>query len=229
MGQALIVRRGGQAASGLPKFTYTGQYVLLDDGKKNWRIKFLTSGTLTLPETTTIDLFLVGGGGGSKLGGGAGGGYTKTQKGIVAQANLNYSIMIGAGGTNAGDGGTSSAFEISVLGGKGSPGDSGSNGGSGGAAYSSGVKYAGGSDGRNGEGPTATAGQGQGTTTREFGESTGTLYAGGGGSASGSLGGEGGGGNSASHGTPNTGGGAGGWTGAYYNGGSGIVIIRNAR
>ena len=95
-----------------------------------------------------------------------------------------------------------------------------------------------------------TAGSGQGTTTREFGDATGDLYAGGGsggqwmylnwpnpiaGGAGG--GGAGGGKNSAAKsGTPNTGGGGGGGTPTYSttgisnsggNGGSGIVIIRN--
>lgn len=91
-------------------------------------------------------------------------------------------------------------------------------------------------------------GRGQGTTTREFGEATGDLYAGGGGgySPSGvarSSGGAGGGGRGGvgnansgytpgENGQPNTGGGGGGRSGDGTGrglGGSGIVIIRNAR
>lgn len=91
-----------------------------------------------------------------------------------------------------------------------------------------------------------TGGAGQGTTTRAFGESNGTLYAGGGGgswSPSGHTGavgqgGAGGGGRGrnndnsgnidGTNGTPNTGGGSGGFSGAKVNGqgGSGIVIVR---
>lgn len=126
-------------------------------------------------------------------------------------------------------------------------------GGSGGGAYGNGQVYNGGSDGGNGDPQNAanigidhwgSPGKGQGTTTREFGESVGTLYAGGGGAGgNGSAqakGGSGGGGNGAYSGTnaqptsgaANTGGGGG---GMYYGltnvgkGGSGIVVIRNHR
>ena len=109
----------------------------------------------------------------------------------------------------------------------------------------------GGSDGGNGDPQNAanigidhwgSPGKGQGTTTREFGESTGTLYAGGGGAGgNGSAqakGGSGGGGNGAwngnqpSSGAANTGGGGGGMYSNLTNvgkGGSGIVVIRNHR
>lgn len=90
MGEALLVRRGGTTYSGLPEFTYTGTYSFIDDGSKNWRIRFLTSGTLVFQKIgTNIDLFLVGGGGGGgpgwpgdpyHAGGGGGGGYTATIK-----------------------------------------------------------------------------------------------------------------------------------------------------
>ena len=72
---------------------------------------------------------------------------------------------------------------------------------------------------------------GQGTTTRAFGESDGTLYSGGGGGG-GRSGGSGGGGNGGSAGAANTGGGGGGGnipnSGSSYGafGGSGIAIIR---
>ena len=77
MAQGMIMRRGGGAGSGLPKFTYTGTYTLLDDGHGNWRIKCKTSGTLTFTDRDqTLDVFMVGGGGGAPYGGGAGGGTT---------------------------------------------------------------------------------------------------------------------------------------------------------
>ena len=55
-------------------FTWTGEagtYQVLDDGDKNWRIKFLSSGTFTPLKNMTIDVFCVGGGGsgGLSLGG----------------------------------------------------------------------------------------------------------------------------------------------------------------
>ena len=105
------------------------------------------------------------------------------------------------------------------------------------------VAGAGGSDGSDGGAanpqPNATKypiGTGQGTTTREFGETTGKLYAGGGGAGNilgtPTSGGAGGGGNGGSGmtATPNTGGGGGGANEGSVNtggaGGSGIVCIR---
>jgi len=43
-----IIRIGGVSSNKLPSFTFTGTYTLVDDGDGNWRIKFLTSGTLVL-------------------------------------------------------------------------------------------------------------------------------------------------------------------------------------
>ena len=104
--------------------------------------------------------------------------------------------------------------------------------------YSGGVTQNAGSDGANG----SDYSPGQGSTTREFGESTGDLYAGGGAAAylsGGTSGivlakaGEGGGGGISGlvplSGTPNTGGGGCGKEGSSATqgaGGSGIVIIR---
>ena len=56
----------GGGGGGKPSFTYTGQYTEVDDGGGNWRIKFLTSGTLKLKNKITVDVFLVGGGGGGR-------------------------------------------------------------------------------------------------------------------------------------------------------------------
>lgn len=216
---------------GVPPFTYTGKYEVLNKDTSDWKIKFLTSGTLVFTsETPMIDVFLVGGGGGgsghhgnASYDAGGGGGYTTTQKGFTPTLNESYTITIGGGGsagpawTAGGNGGATSAFGFSAAGGKGGS-SSGGDGGSGGG-YNG---YVGGSDGSNGSGNSP--GKGQGTTTREFGESTGTLYSGGGG-GSGKSGGAGGGG----------GGDISNWTGddtdpyKYYSGGkggSGIVIIR---
>ena len=229
---------------------YTGNCKFLDDGNGNWRIKFLTSGTLVLTRSVTIDAFLVGGGASGCSWGGAGGGsgYTFTQKNKTLSVS-SYQIVIGAGGAGVSydgggspkAGGASTAFGLTANGG-GAPGckGPGGNGGSGGGGGGGG---AGGSNGGNGGGGNGyAASRGQGTTTREFGESTGDLYAGGGGggnSASGGrAGGAGGGGtggywSNGGSGTANTGGGGGGAgaTGDYYSGagGTGIVIIRNKR
>ena len=213
-----------------------GTYQVRDDGDGNWRIKFLSSGTFTPLRDMVIDVFLVGAGGGGCrsvfYGNGGGGGYTKTVKSIVLTANTAYSIVIGAGGSayvdkdNPGtSGGDTSAFSETAAGGAPATASNGGAGGSGGGSYdsNSSVGYDGGSDGSKGGGKNG--GSGQGTTTREFGEANGDLYAGGGGGHySGSLGvgGSGGGGNAKESGVANTGGGA----GSGGEGGSGIVIIR---
>ena len=236
MGDCYITRRGGSAGGvGLPEFTYTGTYQLIDDGYGNWRIKFLTSGVLTFTKlgnaSKGIDVFLVGGGGGcgnssgvSDYLGPGGGGYTKTTRQITVQVGMEYNIVIGAGGTkpNASNvqtrGGTTSAFNTSAEGGYSGKAQSGGDGGSGAAAPTSTAGGTDGSDGGVGTAPGAQPGKGQGTTTREFGESTGDLYASGGYWDS-------------RNGADNTGNGGG---GVYLNtksstGGSGIAVIRNHR
>lgn len=214
---------------------------------------------LKFKKEAAIDAFLVGGGGGGgggvyapgtndfACGGGGGGGYTGTLINIVPRANTEYPIVIGAGGTSALKGGDTIAFGKTVNGGaggekalnsttKGSGGNGGSGGGAGGSdSYKGGN---GGSNGDNGESAGNTsAGSGQGTTTREFGEASGRLYAGGGGGggSTGGTGGSGGGGNGstrqpltgATGGADNTGGGGGGErSSSGAAGGSGIVCIR---
>ena len=60
----VIVRTGGAGGKRPPEISYTGTYALLDDGDGNWRIRFLTSGTLTfVKQNATVDVFCVGGGG----------------------------------------------------------------------------------------------------------------------------------------------------------------------
>lgn len=277
------------AASGLPKFIYDGEYETLDDGDGNWRIKLLTTGILVLTglkgATKGVDIFCVGGGGsgGWSAGSGGGGGYATTYRNIALNEGVQYSVIIGAGGTvpsrDAGtsppgnDGGATIFYPSSLSwwlragGGKGGIGyesqgqsQGKSNGGSGGGGGTAGTGSAasGGSDGNNGGSYSGRYGKGQRTlagqfgetgTTREFGEADGTLYGGGGGGGSidtnaHGAGGEGGGGAGASGGhfsepgQPNTGGGGGGGgsttrdSGIYAYpspGGSGIIIIRNAR
>lgn len=248
----------------IPSFTYTGDYKIVNDNDNeiltsldNWKIRLLTSGKLTFTELRGaedgIDVFLVGGGagGGKWVSGATGGGsgYTKTISVLTITPGVQYDIVIGAGNTGAG--GMTTAFGESVNGG--SPGASGStaqggNGGSGGGSY-----YGdGGSDGSDGVTTTDhPGGLGQGTTTREFGDTSGKLYAGGG--AGGNFnktsasttprGGEGGGGNGGGNGVRGTAGavntGSGGGSGGYSQtsttiasgapGGSGIIIIRNHR
>lgn len=208
----------------------------------------------TIPEGYTMaDIFCVGGGGaggiqglsnGENGGGGGGGGYTATSLniGITAGQVLNCSVGSGAssgrGGTTSvlrsgsilctADGGYSAAKYVGANG--------GSRGGNGATYYYS-----------NGNGNPGTNGysdgaEGQGRTTRAFGEPGGTLYSGGGGGGGvGAVhfgpysGGAGGGGAGGSNGTSggkgldNTGGGGGGSGAGYRNsapGGSGVILIR---
>lgn len=207
--------------------------------------------TYTIPVGfNTMDLFAVGGGGGSSKGsdsdwngaGGAGSGYTTTVNNISIESGQQLSIVIGSGGSgySASRGGTTSVTRsgsslISAAGGishydtSSSQTSGGSNGGAGGSSSTS--------SGANG---ASNGNPGQGRTTRAFGESTGTLYAGGGGGGPGrnsgnaGAGGAGGGGagnryGSGGNGTANTGGGGGGSSGqygGYSTGGSGIVLLR---
>lgn len=241
----------------IPEFTYTGDYKIVNDQDEeitetqgDWKIRLLTSGTLRFTTlngaANGIDVFCVGGGGAGGSAGGAGG-YTATEKNVSLEKEKDYEIVVGAGGASKSAGGQTSAFSVTANGGGGprssgtSADDAGGNGGSGGGGFGGGSAGGnGGSDGSNGGAGNYGAGSGQGSTTREFGEDTGTLYAGGGagaGSSSG-IGGAGGGGGGQNNqnwggesaGVTNTGGGGGG--GFDHNGsdgGSGIVIIRNKR
>lgn len=255
--------KGGAAV----KFTYTGEYNVRDDGV----VELLTSGTITFLNPAVIDIFCVGGGGGGSTGngsagglGGGGGGYTETSKRNSVDINTPYEVKIGNGGKERQPGEPSSfGTLISARGGSGGSqgarsGAPGGSGGGGGTKSTQGKGY-GGSNGENGgAGDGGNGGAGQGSTTKEFGEVDGKLYAGGG--AGGSyfssdtpivnMGGAGGGGNgawrgsaasgqswqAAAAGAANTGGGGGGGAIGGVNkytegasGGSGIVCLRVAK
>ena len=238
-------------------------YLVIDDGSGNWRIKFLTSGRFTPLVAMNIDAFLVGGGTGgnvggtgttSNSGGGGGGGRTVTASSIALTANQECIISIGSGGGSSSAGQSTTGFGQTALSGTVNAskykGNAGGSGGGGGAQGYTGAG-AGGTNGGNGVAGNFAAGTGQGTTTREFGEVTGTLYAGGGGggggpystSPQGAAGGAGGGatggarqGGKGANAAANTGGGGGGGGakdgaagGSGGTGGSGIVVIRNHR
>ena len=120
-----------------PNFTYTGNCAVIDDGNNNWRVKFLTSGTLIFYDLANIsngiDVFLVGGGGGSSSTsyGGGGGGYTYTALTQSVIANVEYEIVIGAGVAVDTNGGQSSAFGYTANGGNAGIDRTGGAGGSG--------------------------------------------------------------------------------------------------
>lgn len=248
-----------------PDYRYTGNAQLIDDGNYNWRIKFFTSGNVnfsSLGNAATLDVFCVGGGGAGthaendRGGGGGAGGYTKTYANFPVSLNVKIPIVIGAGGINPGNnsgatGGTTSFANITAAGGQStipvgtetvSDGNGGSGGGMRGYYDTKDNTLKGGTNGGNAAytwAPYGNRGMGQGTTTREFGESSGTLYSGGGSGANrggdttviaGGAGGGGDGGPGTAGGT-NTGGGGGGAAAESGGGagGSGIVVIRNHR
>ena len=238
--------------------TYTGQYVISGDETKG-SIQLLTSGNLTL-YPATYDIFCVGGGasGYSKVGEsgcGGGSGYTYTKLDQIINTVTKCSVVIGSGGASTGGwpssatgqnpGGQSSI----VIGNNTYTANGGNNddGGSGGGKAGASIGKNGGTGGSDGS--STTNGQGQGMTTRAFGESGSTLYAGGGGgggyiprsgtAGNGGAGGAGGGGaggkgGNGYSGMDNTGGGGGGAAGGIGSssyrgsgsGGSGIVIVR---
>jgi len=255
-----------------PTYTFTGVSAAyctsFDSGGGDnfiYEIELKESGTFTLTSETLIaDIILVGGGGSGSNprsvgliggGGGGGGGGGEVDGPIVTTVfgGTAYPITVGAGGADvtgppgAGiDGGSTTAFEITVQGGKGGDGRSGGasgqpfsggdgsgselegNGGGGGGA--GGV----GGDGEAGSGGSSGAGYSYDGVTALLAEGGG----GGGspGAGSGSAGG-GTGGRPATPGIPellatagetNTGsGGGGGYAGNGSGaGGSGIVIVR---
>lgn len=208
-----------------------------------------------------------GSGGNSRYGNGSGGGsgYTVTVKDVKVTPGQKIPVIIGNGGAAGiynGSGNNGGAGGNTVVGnyltakgggpgrgrnGGGNEGGSGGSGGGGGSYYAPNVVLCGGGNGGSNGGAGASSegnvvypgGNGQGRTTRAFGESNGTLYAGGGGgggadySGSGGSGGGGAGTNwnaygSGVNGNTNTGSGGGG--GCSWNnggaGGSGIAIIR---
>lgn len=197
--------------SKVPDFTYTGNAEWYNEEKTILKLK--TSGVLTLSKTCTADVFCVGGGGAgangqalsvSNGGGGGGGGYTTTNRKVFSKG-VEYSAIIGDGGTvysgsNAyqhknGDGGATSINGVIANGGQAAPiagntGQQGGNGGSGGGAggwsrdeYQASFGGNGGSNGSSGisNRDGKTAGSGQGSTTKAFGEDSGICYGAGGG------------------------------------------------
>lgn len=265
MGEAFLVNRGYSVSFAEPVYLYTGSS-RVEQTSYGFKLYMTTSGVLSFDEigTGNWDVFLVGGGGagacsGAGGNGGGGGGYTTTQTSIPLKKKTSYNIIVGAGApitasvADGANGGTSSAFGFSAEGGRGGiragqPKPYGGAGGSGGGGggYTSKPPGTGGSNGSNGgtgAGGDGVGGTGQGTTTYEFGDSSQTLYAGGGaGGASNTnttyAGGDGGGGRGGSQNTVGTsgtnglggGGGGGGNTArAAGGGGDGIVVLRYTR
>ena len=222
-------------------YTYGGNHKLIQEDAHNWRMELYTSGKLVLPRDIVVDFYIHGGGGAGGAsgynscgGGGGGDGWFASYFGYSAKAKESYDIVVGAGGSgklgDGGTGGSSSAFGKTVEGGQG--GKKMGLGGTGGS----------GTGGHYGYEKYGAAGSGSSNTTYAFDDSNyGLIYGGCGAGGGGEHGANG------KAGAPygavanvdaeaNTGAGGG---GAHYedsetgrrggHGGSGIVIIRNAR
>jgi len=242
----------------IPEFTYTGSYEIVNDNDESidtspddWKIRFLTSGTLTFINmngaSAGIDVFIVGGGGNggqsyggqaggglySAGGGGGGGGYRVTIKNIQVQVGGAYDIVVG------GPCGNSVAFGETAQ-----CGENGGNATSNSDASKYGVGGAGGSSGGRGAMTSSAPGDGE-DGEYEFGGTSGKRYGAGGGGGLGynkdvgssrtAIGGCDGGGGSNEDAIANTGSGGGGESYPKSGklpagkGGSGIVIVRNTR
>lgn len=201
----------------LPGFSYSGDYETELRKDWGWIIRLKTSGRLIFTDRDRkIDVFLVGGGGGggsSKIAtdlgaGGGGGGYTAMKKGVKANRNEVFDIVIGAGGDGyltdeetkrSRSGEATVAFGLTAEGGQGGGcvhagrmfGGDGGSGGGGGSDNEIAGGFGGEDGGAGGAGGSqiaaASGGTGQGTTTSEFGMSGWKLYAGGGGGGGGGV------------------------------------------
>ena len=194
-GVAKQVKKGYIGVNGIAKlfyasaldYTFTGSSSFSGNKEGDWVLTITGSGTLTFNSLpTNIDIHVVGGGGGGASGSyahGGGGGYTTTLKNYNPTSNVLY-CGVGSGGARGSRGGTtavrlqssSGTVVVQAEGGYGATAGSGNRGGNGG----SGGGYWGQQGGSNGGNGGGSGGTGQGRTTRDFGESSGTLRAGGG-------------------------------------------------
>lgn len=187
----------------------TGGISLTGSVDGDWVLRITKSGTLNISYDGNVDIWGIGGGGaGGRITGnwypfvvmgGGGSGYTSSLNNTILSEGINYSIVIGSGGTEGGDGSASTIKNgnttiLSAAGGKGggtkswsssdsyvgSGGAGGSGGGGAGGAYAN-RGGNGGSNGSNGEASSGGAGSGSNASTYEFGDSNFNLLGGGGG------------------------------------------------
>lgn len=182
--------------------------------------------TYTVPPGTGAVAFLVGGGGGgNSIGAGGGSGYAAY---TALSCGSSYPVVIGAGGSVGGNGGTTTIGGVSASGGftggnsLPAPGGAGGSGGGGSGGYSPGLGGAGGTDGAPGASGTQGLG-GDGSGHQLVGFEGGTGGAGGVYGYGGGIYAGGGGGRAPLGGTPGSVGGGGG--GNKSPGGPGAVYI----
>ena len=189
----IFVQQGGGGPV-FPEFTYTGDYHIVNEGTPDWKIYFTSSGTFTPASNISVQVQAIGGGGGGN------GGYADIKP------------RVGGGGGNSMTGElileSGVSYEIKIGAG-GTGGGSGSQGKAGGTT--------------SGFGLTATGGiYGVNVTVYEFGDTSGILQSGTGGSGGNNRAGTAG--QNAGDIDPNVGGGYGGPVGeAGGNGNFGSV------
>lgn len=144
----------------------TGAGYMGEFGNGLWRV-FSSNSTFTVPAgVSKLRVRVVGGGGGGKIGGagGGGGGYAHGEF-SVTPGDI-YSVTVGDGGLQGGDGGTSSFGSlISATGGKGASGTASATGGAGfGGDFQASGGASGASAGTGGGGAGSQLGNGGFTT-----------------------------------------------------------------
>lgn len=116
---------GGQGGSGVAIIAYQGsqKYIggIVDTTTRaGWTVhKFNSSGDLA-PRVLNISYLLVGGGGGGssyRAGGGGGGGQVVGGNAQITNLELSYPIVVGNGGAAEVDGGSSSFYGVTAIGG----------------------------------------------------------------------------------------------------------------
>ena len=244
-----LMRYGG-AARNLPKYEYTGAKPLFfSDRQGNWEMVFLADCTVTFAKLPgPVEAFLCGGGaiaglsdgnapnGYAKGGDGGRGGGTLTASPTL-HVGVRYPVTIGQSGTSTAAFGLTAASGQGSYGGAGAQRSAAGNGSDGVLAFGTGGTLY-----ENGTPIKFGAGGGGGAARGDWNHNL--LPAGSGGATGGGDGGAGDGSEDQTHrggdGAPNTGGGGGGGSrnNTMYSegrfpgpgrGGSGIVILRNAR
>lgn len=117
----IFVQQGGGTGSGLP-FTYSSEFIIVQEDDVNWKAYLPISGILTFNDSIEIEYQLIGGGSGGGNGtqpsyGGRGGGGNSVIGTLTTVPNQEYVATIGAGGTANANGNATSAFGQTAAGG----------------------------------------------------------------------------------------------------------------
>ena len=117
----IFVQQGGGGVQNFP-FTYSGEFIIVQEDDVNWKAYLPISGILTFNDNIEIEYQLIGGGSGGGNGtydlyGGRGGGGNSVVGTLTTVHNQEYVVTIGAGGTANANGNATSAFGQTAAGG----------------------------------------------------------------------------------------------------------------